>query len=208
MTKDEIVTAIQRLRFDVEHAPGASHLYDPFDAILNAITIYHDRGNLLDDRLAQEILAAVELLVRECSQGRRPWSYAWEDYFEKCLDDAERLLTKFSQFGNYRSFVPPGFCNILDDNLSLDRLSDGLPDAWQNRFLAMTLKASEMFKLIADEKTQFHEWWLENPDDRFFTNILSGYAQTGQARVLLLRYTLDDEPWVRSLAGQLLKKYY
>ena len=74
--------------------------------------------------------------------------------------------------------------------------------------MAITVRASEMFKLIADEKTQFNEWWLENPDDRFFTNILNGYAQTGKAKELLLRYTSDDELWVRSLASQLLEKYY
>ena len=208
LLRESVLLDLQRLRYQIQHAPGHRHLYEPFGAALNMVRACRVYGGPLDGELASEILGTIRLLVVESSRGRRPWTEGGELYLWKCMSLAYELFREFRQFPDYAGFVPLGFCDVLTFNLTLDRYADGLPQRYYDSLLEITLMASEMFSILADESVRINEEWLMHPDDRAFTQILTGLARTGKARDLILRYSSDDDQWVRSLARNLLTEYY
>lgn len=106
---------LRNLRSHIEHAPGHSHMYGEFNAILSYLMLYRDGGGEMTDNLANEILATINLLIRENMIGRRPWAWNWETYFGKRMDNACRPVKVFTSFPDYVAFLPCGYCNRLLD---------------------------------------------------------------------------------------------
>jgi hypothetical protein len=81
---------------------------------------------------------------------------------------------------------------------------------WIEHFTKLAAIAAEMFSLVADAKARIEERFLEHPDDRIFTWLLTGYAKsmTPRADELLNRYLRDDEAWVRELSRAVLETYF
>ena len=206
-----IIAALGRLRNDVENAPGHSHLYGEFDAVLGDLKRHRDTGADMTLSLAKEIRATVDLLLDENMAGRRPWPTGnWETYFSKCMDDAHSLLKEFVLFPDSRAFYPLGYCNrFLAAFEHMDRhdreYEENYPH-WSRHFARLASLAAEMFSLFADSVARVEAAFLEHPDDSVFTWLLSGYAKSREpeAAVLLDGYLRDDEAWVCRLAKKLI----
>ena len=211
---EKVINDLRLFRSHVEHAPGHSHLYGEFDSILATLEEIRGSGGILTAELAHETLTTVDLLLQENSVGRRPWTGGWEEYFGKCMEDANGLLKEFSAFENCSAFCPAGYCNRFLDSFAYmdhqDRQHDERYPSWSRHFASLASLAAEMFSLVADRQARINEEFLEHPDDNVFTWLLTGYAKskTSEARVLLTRYLNDEEPWVRRLVRTLLDEYF
>lgn len=166
----------------------------------------------MTDALAHEILATVDLLVQENMVGRRPWTGGWETYFSKCIEDANALLKEGATFVSFETLCPLGYCNrFLDAFAHMDRHERELEDKhpnWSTHFAHLAALAAEMFSLVADAAARVQAEFLEHPDNRVFTWLLSGYArsESAEADELLNGYLTDDEAWVRQLAKRLMQE--
>lgn len=207
-----IIDALRNLRNQVEYAPGHQHLYEEFDEVLRNLVRYRDAGGLLTPTLAREMLATIDLLLQENMVGRRPWTGNWETYFAKCMDDAYQLVQVFASFADSATFRPPGYCNrFLGAFAHMDRHDREYEERqprWSKHFANLAIKAAEMFALLADSAAMVKADFLEHPDDRVFTWLLSGYAKADapEAITLLREYLSDDEAWVQRLAERLLQE--
>jgi hypothetical protein len=209
-TADTIASGLRSFRIRVEHAAGHGHLYRDFDAIIACLTQFRTNGAILDEGLAQEILNTVDLLLRENSVGRRPWTGNWEPYFAKCLEDAHRLLSGFTAFATFRAFSPRGYCNqFLDAFAHMDRHDheyERSQPEWSRHFARLASLAAEMFCWVADGCASVDRRFLEHRDKAVFTCLLTGFArsESPEALDILSEYLKDDEAWVRQLARALL----
>ncbi len=209
-----IIGLLKTLQSRVASAPGHSHLYEEFNVILTGLASFRAAGGMPTAALASEILAAVDILLKENGVGRRPWAGAWEEYFGKCMEDACRLLNEFSLFGEFDAFLPVGYCNqFLDAFGHMDQLAceyEATHPSWSRHFADLALRAAKMFSLVADQDARIEMAFLENPNDAVFTSLLTGYAKarTAEANKLLQAYVNDKDAWVRELAVSLLAKHF
>jgi hypothetical protein len=211
-TANTIANDLSLFRMRVEHAAGHGYLYNDFDAIVGRLAQFRIDGGSLDEGLAREILSTVDLLLRENGVGRRPWTDNWETYFEKCLENAHRLLKDFAVFATFRAFCPRGYCNrCLDAFAHMERhvreYEQNYPE-WSRHFARLASMAAEMFSLVADDSASVDRTLLEHPDDAIFKWLLTGYArsESPESLKILDEYLEDDEVWVRQLARTLLGK--
>jgi hypothetical protein len=210
---ETIQTNLKRFRQYVTDAPGDIPLYRQFDYILNDISTARKADLQLDGKTAGEILETVKFLVEENAKGRRPWTGNWEFYFEKCMENALRLLREYCSFNGHEKYVPKDYGKpFLDTLYAMDRFAEMYKDnadpQWTPHFARMASMAAEMFSLAADETAIIDAKALETTNKKIFAFLLIGFAKTGKAKELLLRYCDDEEAWVRDLALQLLHLYH
>lgn len=196
----------------MEHARGHNHLYGDFDDVLGDLMRYQKAGGVMTENLAREALATIDLLLQENIAGRRPGTGNWETYFGKCMDDAHRLVHGLALFPGFATFLPRGYCNrFLDAFAYMDHQDREYEDRHPRRsmhFAGLAMLAAEMFSLLADSAASVKDDFLDHPDDKVFTWLLSGYAKSEapEAVELVNGYLADDEPWVQRLAERLLQE--
>ena len=201
-------------RNKIETSPGHAHLYSLFDQIMAHLVDFRETHQNCNSELAMEIINTISALVKENSEGRRPWEGGWEYYFEKCMENAYRLMKEFELFPDFMSYCPRGWCNTF---LNAYKYMDGDADIfeehknkWVTHFYRLASMAAEMFCIIADENVIILAELLECPDDQVFTWLLTGYAKSRSptGKVIIEQYVDDEELFVRVLAKNLLNTYY
>jgi hypothetical protein len=208
----DLIAALERLRTRVEHAPSHDQLYDECDGILRGLARYRTDGGVMTAPLAREMLVTSELLLRENMAGRRPWTDGWETYFSKCMEYAARFLREYTSFKSVSTSCPLGYCNqFLDAFAHMDRHDKECEERyprWSKHFANLAALAAEMFSLVADSAARVETDFLDHSDDRVFTWLLNGYAQSEAptADAVLTECLTDDEAWVRRLAESLMQK--
>jgi hypothetical protein len=170
--QETIQTSLRQFRQYANDAPGDSPLYRQFDFILNDISTARKVDLQLDGKTAGEILETVKFLVAENAKGRRPWTGNWEFYFEKCVENALRLLREYSSFKGHEKYVPKDYGKpFLDTLCAMDRFAEMYKDntdpQWTPHFTRMASMAAEMFDLIKDESVSIDEKMrLKYPRDK------------------------------------------